>query len=180
MSNLIVVGFEGKHHAAEVLEQLLRLQKPETFELDDAVAVYRTDNGRVRIDRSMNPTSKTGAGFGGAIGALVGAILALPFTAGGSVAVAASAIGASSLMGGAFGAGVGAEDAKTVQNQHGITDEFVKRVGALILPGNSAIFAEGKAVDPIAIAEHFRGYGGKVLSTTLSLEKAAKVQSIIA
>ena len=180
MSNLIVVGFEGKHRAAEVLEQLLRLQDTETFELDDAVAVYRTDNGRVRMDRSMNPTAKTGGAFGGVIGALIGAIIALPFTAGGSIAVAASAIGASSVMGGAFGAGVGAEDAKTVQNQHGITDEFVKRVGALIVPGNSALFAEGKAVDPIVIAEHFRGYGGKVLSSTLSSEKAARVQRIIA
>ena len=159
-----------------MLDRLQRLRDPETFELDDALAVYRTDSGQIRIDRHMNPTTKEGAAFGGAIGALVGAIIALPITAGGSIAVAATAIGANSLMLGAFGAGLGAEDAKT---EHGITDEFVSQVGALVLPGNSAVFAEGKAVDPIAIAKHFRGYGGTILFTTFSPQKAAKVQSII-
>jgi uncharacterized membrane protein len=179
MSTVIVVGFPGRHRAREVLNQLERLQEPATFELDDALAVYRTDKGPLRVDRSMNPTRAEGGAFGGAIGALVGAIIALPFTAGGSVVVAASAIAANATMLGAFGAGVGAEDAATVQNQHGISDEFVKSVGALVQPGNSAIFAEAQFVDPVAIAKHFRGYGGTVLSTTLSLEKAAKLRNIL-
>jgi uncharacterized membrane protein len=179
MSNVIVVGFQGKHRAAEVLNQLEWLREPGTFELDDALAVYRTDKGRLRIDRSMNTTRIEGGAFGGAIGALVGAIIALPFTAGGSVVVAASAIAANATMLGAFGAGVAAEDASTFQNQHGMSEEFLTRVGALIQPGNSAVFAEARAIDPVAIAKHFRGYGGTVLSTTLSLEKATKVQEIL-
>jgi uncharacterized membrane protein len=179
MSNLIVVGFEGKHRAAEVLSQLERLQEPAAFELEDALAVYRTANGRLRIDRSMNPTMKEGGAFGGTIGALVGAIIALPFTAGGSLVVAASAIAANATMVGAFGAGVGAEDAKTFEAQHGISLDFVQKVSVLILPGNSAVFAKASAVDPIAIASHFRGYGGTVLSTTLSKEKEAAIQSTL-
>ena len=179
MSNLIVVGFEGKHRAAEVLSQLERLQEPVTFELEDALAVYRTAKGRVRIDRSMNPTTTQGGALGGVIGALVGAIIALPFTAGGSLAVAASVIGANATMIGGFGAGVGAEDAGTFQDQHGISREFIQKVSALLQPGNSAVFAKASAIDPIAIAKHFQGYGGTVLSTTLSLEKAAKIQKIL-
>ena len=179
MSDLIVVGFEGKHRAAEVLEQLAHLQHRPTFELEDALAVYRTHSGHLRIDHSMNPTKVVGGAFGGVIGALIGAIVALPFTAGASVAVAASAIAASATMLGGAGAGLGAEDARTFQNQHGIPEDFVQKVAALIQPGSSAVFAEGNIDDPIAIAEHFQGYGGTVLTTTLSLEKAAKVQGIL-
>lgn len=179
MSNLIVVGFQGKHRAAEVLNQLERLQEPAKFELVDALAVYRTERGRLRIERSLNPTKVQGGAFGGVIGALVGAIVALPFTAGGSLVVAASAIAANASMLGAFGAGVGAEDAATFENQHGISEDFVKKVAALIEPGNSAVFVEANAVDPVGIAGHFRGFGGKVLSTTLSPEKSTKVENIL-
>ena len=89
MSNLIVVGFEGKHRASEVLGQLQALQEAWILELDDAVAAYRTDDGRLRIDQSVNPTTREGGALGGAIGAMLGALLAAPFTAGASAAVAA-------------------------------------------------------------------------------------------
>ena len=179
MSHVIVIGFQGKHPAAEVLSQLERLQEPATFELEDALAVYRTNSGRLRIDHSMNPTKVEGGAFGGVIGALVGAIIALPFTAGASVAVAASTIAASATLLGGTGAGVGAEDARTFQNQHGIPEDFVEKVAALIQPGSSAVFAEAHVADPIAIAKHFQGYGGTVLSTTLSADTATKVQDIL-
>ena len=178
MSHLIVVGFQGIHRAAEVLDELKHFQSPGTFELDDALAVYRTERGRLRTERSMNPSKAMGASFGGVIGALVGAIVALPFTAGGSV-VAASAIAANAVMVGTFGAGVGAEDAKTFENQHGFREEFVREVSAMIQPGSSALFTLGDANDPLEVARHFRGYGGTVLSTTLSTEKAASLQRIL-
>lgn len=179
MSDVIVVGFQGKHRAAEVLSQLEHLQDHVTFELDDALAVYRTDNGHLRIDHSMNPTKVQGAAFGGVIGALVGAIVAAPFTAGASLTVAASTVAASATMLGAAGGGVGAEDARIFENKHGIPEDFVEKVAALIQPGSSAVFAEAHIGNPVAIARHFQGYGGTVLSTTLPLEKARKVQDIL-
>jgi uncharacterized membrane protein len=55
----------------------------------------------------------------------------------------------------------------------------VQQVGGLIQLGNSAVFAVIHASDPEAVAEHFRGYGGTILKTTLPPIKAAVVQDTI-
>lgn len=179
MGELIVVGFEGTHRASEVLSQLQDLRENWVLELDDAVAAYRTDDGRLRIDQSVNPTTKEGGAFGGLIGAMLGALLAAPFTGGASAAAAAAAIGTSAASAGVVGAAAGADDAASFKDSYGISDEFVKQVGGLIQPGSSAVFAQIRAADPQSIAERFRGYGGTILRTTLSAEKAAKVQDTI-
>lgn len=179
MSNLIVVGFPGEHRAAEVLEQLLHLQERSWFELDDAVAVRRTRRGHLRVEESLTPTSGQGAAFGAAIGAIVGALIAAPFTLAATVGVGATAVAVEAGLGGVFGGGVGAEDAKIDKNDHGISEAFVRRIGAMLEPGSSALFLLGRAVDPKAVAEHFKGYGGKVEHSTLSLEKTAQIQRII-
>jgi uncharacterized membrane protein len=179
MYNVIVVGFQGKHRALEVLGQLQDLQDEWTLELDDAVAAYRTDDGRLRIDQSVNPTTKEGAAFGGLIGAMLGGLIAAPFTGGASVAAAATLIGTNAVGVGMLGAAAGADDAGSWKEQYGISDDFVKQVGGLIKPGNSAVFAQVQTTDPEIIAGRFRGYGGTVLRTTLSPEKAARVQETI-
>jgi len=179
MSNIIVVGFKGEHRAAEVLEQLRHLQERSSFELDDAVAVRRTTHGRLRVEQSLTPTSHEGALFGGAIGALVGGLIASPVTLGASAAIAASTVALSAGTFGVFGAGVGAEDAKIDKNAHGLSESFVRKIGAMLEPGNSALFLLGHAVDPKAIAAHFKGYGGTVEYSTFSLEKTAQIERII-
>lgn len=179
MRNLIVVGFQGKHRAAEVLGQLQDLQEDWSVELDDAVAAYRSDDGKLRIDHSINPTTKQGGWMGGAVGALLGGVLMAPFTGGASAAVAAGAIGANAAVGGVLGAAVGADDAANWKEKYGVSDQFVKDVGGLITPGNSAVFAEMRATDPQTVARHFRGYGGTILNTTLPPIEAAAVQSTI-
>jgi len=179
MSELIVVGFPGTHRASEVLSQLQDLQENWVLELDDAVAAYRTDDGRLRIDQSVNPTTKEGGAMGGYVGAMLGALLAAPFTGGASAAAAAAAIGVSAAGAGVVGAAAGADDAASFKESYGISDDFVKQVGGLIQPGNSAVFAEIRAADPKSIAERFRGYGGTILRTTLPPDKAAKLQDTI-
>jgi uncharacterized membrane protein len=77
--NLIVVGFHGKQRASEVLGQLEQVTADWALDLKDAVAAYRTDDGRLRIDQSLNPTTKEGAGYGVFLGTMIGALLAAPF-----------------------------------------------------------------------------------------------------
>jgi uncharacterized membrane protein len=36
-----------------------------------------------------------------------------------------------------------------------------------------------RTVDPVQVAEQFRGYGGTVLQTTFTPEQSAKVQSVL-
>ena len=139
--NLMVVGFHGKHRASEVLGQVEQLTYDWSLQLKDGVAAYRTDDGRLRIDQSIQPTTKEGAGYGVFIGSMIGALLAAPFTGGLSAAAAATALGAGAATAGSIGGAIGYEDADTFKREYGISDEFVKEVGGLIQPGDSAVFA---------------------------------------
>jgi len=92
----------------------------------------------------------------------------------------ATAVGAGALSFGAIGAVAGDDDASDWKATYGVSDDFVKQVGGTVPPGASALFAVIRSMDPVAVAEKFRGYGGTVLRTTLSPAQADKVKEIIA
>lgn len=180
MAELIVVGFKkDMYRASQVLNQLLALNDDWVVDLHDAVAVYRDYNGKLRVDQSYQMTTGDGAALGGLWGLLIGATLAIPFTAGASAAAAAGAVAAGALGGTALGAGLGAADASSWKEEFGIPDEFVQRVGALIQPGDSAIYAILRTADPDIVADEFRGYGGTILRTTLNPDQQAKVEKVL-
>src|SRR5215831_16024415 len=147
-------------------------------DLHDAVAVYRDYNGKLRLDQSYQMTTGEGAGWGGLWGSLIGLTLAIPFT-GGATAPAAGALAAGALAGGALGAGAGAIDASWWKDEFGIPDDFVKQVGTLIQPGDSAIYALLRTANPDKVAEQFRGYGGTILSTTLNRDQQKKLEDVL-
>ncbi len=182
MATLIVVGFKkDKFRASEVLNELVEMDYAWTIDLDDAVAAYRDYNGKLRIDASYQMTVGEGAAFGSLIGSLIGFTLgaiAAPMTAGASAATA-GVLAAGALGGGALGAAGGALDAKWWKDDFGIPDDFVRDVGALVQPGDSAIYALLRRADPTLVAAKFRDYGGVVLSTTLSPEQARQVQEML-
>ena len=99
MSELMVVGFKkDKYRASDVLGQLRQLDFDWVIDLDDAVAVYRDYDGKLRVQQSYELTTGEGAAWGGLWGSLIGALLAIPFTAGASAAAAgALAVGALAL-----------------------------------------------------------------------------------
>ena len=180
MAELIVVGFKkDMYRASRVLNELLELNDDWVLDLHDAVAVYRDYKGKLRVDQSYQMTTGEGAAWGGYLGLLIGATLAIPFTAGASAA-AAGALAAGALGGAAIGAGLGAADASSWKDEFGIPDDFVKRVGAMVQPGDSAIYAILRVGDPDVVAEKFRGYGGTILRTTLSKDQQTKVEKVLA
>jgi len=180
VAEMIVVGFKkDMYRASEVLNRLQDLNSDWAVDLKDAVAVYRDYSGKLRIDQSYEMTTGEGAAWGGLWGALIGAMLAIPFTGGASAAVAASAVAAGAFGGTAVGAGLGAIDADSWKEDFGISDDFVKNVGLMVQPGDSAIFALLRTVNQEAVANEFRGYGGTILSTTLSSEQQAKVERVL-
>ena len=180
MAELIVVGFKkDMYRASEVLNELSQLNDDWVVDLHDAVAVYRDYNGKLRVDQSYQMTTGEGAAWGGLWGLLIGATLAIPFTAGASAAVAGTALATGAIGGTALGAGLGAMDADSWKDEFGIPDEFVKQVGAMVQPGDSAIYAILRVGDPDVVAEKFRGYGGTILRTTLSRAQQAKVEQVL-
>src|SRR4029077_18615915 len=92
---------------------------------------------------------------------------------------AAAALAAATVSGGALGATAGAIDAESWKEDFGISEDFVQRVGTLVQPGDSAIFAMLRSIDPELVAAQFRGYGGTILRTTLSAEQREKVEATL-
>ena len=176
MAHLIAVGFHGIHRAAEVLEQLQIVD----IDLKDAVAVYRTKDGRLRMDQSVQTTEKQGAAWGGLLAGMLGALLAAPFTAGASAAAAAGMVAAGSVTLGATGALIGGEDAASWKDDYGISEDYVRQVGGMVQPGQSAVLALLRVSKPDVVAERFRGYGGTILHTTLSPRRKEKLEHILA
>ena len=180
MAEMIVVGFKkDMYRASEVLNKLQDLNYDWAVDLKDAVAVYRDYNGKLRVDQSYEMTTGEGAAWGGLLGMMIGSLIAIPFTGGASAAVAAGAVAAGAFGGTAVGAGLGAIDADSWKEDFGISDDFVQDVGLMVQPGDSAIFALLRTVNREAVANEFRGYGGTILSTTLSLEQQAKVERVL-
>ena len=166
--DMIVVGFKGSRRASEVLSELHKLHDDWAIDLADAVSAYRTDDGQVRIDESVQPTRGEGAGFGALVGGLLGALVAAPLTGGLSIAAAAGA--------GIVGGVAGAESATEFKKKYGISDDFVAQIGKLIKPGDSAVFALLRRANPDLVMEKFRGYSAEILRTNLSLREAVRVQ----
>ena len=179
MSELIVAGFQGKHRAAEVLDQIVDRNAELAIGLKDAVAVYRTNSGKLRVDSSVQPTSKEGALMGGFVGTIVGSLLALPFTAGASAAVAAGALGSGALAFGATGAVIAGEDTAEDKEKYGISEDLVEKIGGMIQPGQSAVFVLANATNPKRVAEEFRGYGATILTATLQASEAKRLQEVV-
>ena len=177
MAELIVVGFKkDMYRASTVLNTLKDMNSSWVVDLNDAVAAYRDYNGKLRVDQSYQMTTGEGAAWGGLLGGLLGAILAIPFTGGAS---AAAAVAAATIGGGALGVGAGALDALAWKEDFGISDDFVRSVGAMIQPGDSAIFALLRTIDPYVVAEQFRGYGGTILKTSLNAAQKEKVEATL-
>ncbi len=176
MAELIVVGFKGNMlRASQVLDELRLLDDEWLVDLRDAVAVHREYGGELKMDKSYQPTSQQGAGWGGAMGLLIGATLAIPFTAGASAAVAAGALAAGAIGGAALGVTTAGLDAAFWKDTIGIPEDFVHDVSGLIEPGASAIYAILESAQPEIVAARFQGYGGTVLHTSLTSSQQDKL-----
>ena len=180
MSELVVVGFkDDKYRASEVLDQLRQLDFDWVIDLEDAVAVYRDFDGKLRVQQSYELTTGEGAAWGGLWGSLLGAVLAIPFTGGASAAAAAGALAAGALGGTAVGATAGAIDASWWKEDFGIDNNFVRDVGTLVRPGDSAIFALIETSNPDVVAAQFKGYGGTVIRSSLTPAQATKLENYL-
>jgi uncharacterized membrane protein len=178
MAELIVVGFKkDMYRASEVLNTLQDMNNGWVVDLHDAVAVYRDYGGKLRVDQSYQMTTGEGAAWGGLFGGLIGAILAAPFTGGASVA---AVVAAGTISGVTLGATAGALDAESWKDDYGISEDFVKNVGAMVQPGDSAVFALLRTINPDVVAAQFKGYGGTILRTTLTDQQKAKVEATLA
>ena len=77
MPQLVAITYPDEFKAQEVRLTLWRLQSEYLLELDDAVVVTKSSDGRIKLNQAMNLTA-IGAASGGFWGTLVGMIFLNP------------------------------------------------------------------------------------------------------
>jgi uncharacterized membrane protein len=183
MFELIVVSFQNRRRATEAFATLWRMNDDWLVAIDDAVTVHRDRRGNLQYEQSFASTLDKGVVRAGLWCSLLGALIAVPFTRGVSAGVGVATVAAGALAGGSIGIAAGvlstASDAAWWKGHIGISDRFVREIGNDIRPGDSAILAWIDLVDLELLAEHFRGLGGTVLTTTLPLEQAKKFAAVL-
>ena len=169
---LIVVGFHGRHRAAEVLAAL-RQREAKVFDLDQAITVSWEDRRNFIVQQSINLWREEGARWARLWGAFIKATLFQPFTDQLSTA-------ATKVAGRENGNGESALTRDWWVSDLGIPDYFVRDVGALVQPGESAIIALAENFEPHLALGVLRECGGSLIYTSLSGDQVHKVRKELA
>lgn len=160
MSDLIVVAFDDESTAFELRAALVKLQKEYLLEMEDAVVVTKSADGKVVLHQPVNLTA-AGAVGGAFWGTLVGLLFLNP------------------LLGMAAGAGAGALSGKLTDI--GINDQFMKDIGATLADGGAAVCVLVRKMTGDKVLERlgeFR-HKGRVLQTSLSNEQEEKLRAFV-
>lgn len=158
MADLIAIAYDDEFKAEEVRLTLFRLQKEHLVDLEDAVVITKSRDGKVRLNQSHNLVA-AGAATGSLWGALIGLLFLNP------------------LLGLAAGAGSGA--LAGYLTDIGIDDNFLRECGESLPPGSSALFVLVRKSTPDKVLPELRRYGGRVLRTSLSTEDEAKLRAAL-
>jgi uncharacterized membrane protein len=155
---LIAVLFDDELRAEEAGSKLMKLQDRGLIDLEDAVVVVKEADGSTKYHQTHQMIGKGGA-VGSLTGLIVGALLMHP------------------LIGVFLGAVTGMFSARF--QDIGIHDHFIKDLAAGFNPGSSALFTLVRKSQPDKVLEEFRGFGGKILATSITKRKAAALQACL-
>jgi uncharacterized membrane protein len=173
--DLIVVSFPGRYRAAQVLTEL-RQRGARIFDLDEAITVSWEDRRNFIVQQSINLSREEGTRWARIWGAFIKATLFQPFTERLSAAAATVA--------GRENGRVNVETPALTRDwwisDVGIPEDFVRDVGALVQPGESAIITVAEEFEPRVALDTLRDCGGSLIYTSLSGEQVDKVKRELA
>jgi uncharacterized membrane protein len=173
---LIVVGFQGRYRAAQVLTEL-RQRGMHLFDLDQAITVSWQDRRNFIVQQSVNLSREEGSRWARLWGAFIKATLFQPFTE--TLTVAANNVASRNNHD-------IAERSPAVLGRDwwvidlGIPAGFVRDVGALVQPGESAIITLAEQFEPKESISLLRNLGGSVVYTSLDSDQMEKVEAVLA
>jgi uncharacterized membrane protein len=154
MPNLFVIGFDEPNKAEELCLKVQELRSKYVIDLQDMVVAVKDEKGKIKLDYRENRLTDNSPVFPGFCGSLT-ALIFLNATTG----AAGSALAAV-----------------------GITQRFMKELAGLLTPGGSALFALTGVPSPDreSVLKELTGFGGKILTTSLSHSDEAKLQAALA
>ena len=150
MSELIAVAFDDPHRAEEARLDILKMERKDLADLEEAVVLVVDFEGKVRFHHSQH-FSLPVALSGGFVGTLIGLMLINPAIA---------------LVGGLTGTALGAVIGTL--EEVGIGEDFMKDLAKNLKPGSSALFVGVRRGNPEKLIEKLRPYKGNILQTSLS------------
>jgi Predicted membrane protein len=174
--DLVVVGFQDKYRAAQVLTEL-RQRGVHLFDLEQAITVSWEDRRNFIVQQSINLSHEEGSHWARLWGAFIKATLFQPFTE----RLSEAAVKVTSrerpdkdrespaLLSGDWWV-----------SDIGIPDDFVRDVGALVQLGESAIITLAEGFEPQVAVGVLRKRGGSLIYTSLSDEQTIKVRQELA
>ena len=158
MSTLVAIAYPDTATADAVRAELVQATKEHLITLDDAVVVEHRADGKIKLHQGMSLT-----GVGAAGGAMWGGLIGLLFL--------------SPLLGMAVGAATGAVAGKAADV--GVDDDFMKNLGAKLVPGSAALIALGTTGGTGKVLDQIAKYGGEVIQTSLSTEDEERLRAAI-
>ncbi|MFB7242721.1 DUF1269 domain-containing protein [Streptomyces populi] len=159
MSNLFVIAYEDVATADQVRDKLFELSKQHLVELEDAVVVERSEDGKVKLHQAVSHTA-----IGAAGGALWGGVIGLLFLA--------------PLLGAAVGAAAGAAGGAVTDT--GINDKFMKDLSQNLRLGAGALFVLVKQAAGDKVIPQIAEFGGQLVQTSLSQEQEDHLREAVA
>jgi uncharacterized membrane protein len=158
MSTLVAVAYPDAQTAEQVRGELIQATKEHLITLEDAVVVEHRPDGKIKLHQAMSP-----AGAGAAGGALWGGLIGLLFLA--------------PLFGMAIGAASGGLAGKFTDT--GVSDDFLKQLGAKTPSGGAALIVLGRSDAPDRVLERIRPFGGEVIQTSLDQEQEDRLKAAL-
>ena len=180
MSELIVVGFREPYRGLQVMSELWRLSEGLTAEWDKAVVLSWNVRGKLIVCQNVNLSTGEGVSWGRFWGGFIRSTLLCVHTD--KMTAAAKAVAGAPGMPSDLEPETDTSEMEVRwwDREIGLPAAFVRDVGAIIQPGDSAILALLQQIDYLPIISKIPDFGGTLLHTALDEKQDAKVTAFLA
>ncbi|MGV6849413.1 MAG: DUF1269 domain-containing protein [Marinibacterium sp.] len=163
--DLVAILMKDAETARAARSECYSMARDGLVTMEDAVVVYKDENGEVKLDQSINLT--TAGAMGGAWwGFLIGGILGIA-TGGAGVVLAG-------VAGGAAGGAVSG-----ALSDIGVSDELMKETGAALDDGQAVLFLLGRTSHPDKALPRLAAFGGRVIHSNLTKDADARINAAL-
>lgn len=158
MSTLVAIAFDEEKTAFAMREKLVSMQKEYLIEMEDAVVVTKSAEGKIKLHQAVNLTA-AGAVGGTFWGMLIGMLFLSP------------------LLGAAVGAGTGALTGAL--SDIGIEDQFMKDLANSMQSGQAMLFVLVRRATTDKVLEGLKGFHGTVIQTSLAKDQEEQLRQVL-